>query len=133
MTDWGKSRTKQSFKDQCDINIIMARYNKTGDLTHISQAIPQYGDFSNVPDLHGAMNQVRDAQAEFLLFPAKIRDRFGNDPDQLIQFMSNPDNLKEAVELGLVQVQPGEKEASLSPPAPVTDPVTTDSKVQGGE
>lgn len=41
-------RTKQSFKNQCDIDDIVARFQKTGVLPQINPITPQYGD---APDL----------------------------------------------------------------------------------
>ena len=39
----GETRTKQSFKKECDINVIMAKYQKTGAITHFSNHQQQYG------------------------------------------------------------------------------------------
>ena len=39
----GESRTKQSFQKECDINAIMAKYQKTGAITHFNKHQQQYG------------------------------------------------------------------------------------------
>lgn len=95
--------TKQSFRDECDINVLMDQYQRTKTFTHISAALPQYGDFSNVLDYQAAVNQVKDAQAAFAELPSHIRDRFANQPAELLRFMDNPENLEEGRQLGLYE------------------------------
>lgn len=93
--------TQQHPKDECDINNILRQFNITGQLPQ-NPLTPRYGDFSNVVDYHTALNAVIAAENEFDGLPAQIRARFENDPAQLIEFLENPDNLNEAIELGLV-------------------------------
>jgi len=38
------SLTRQSFKDECDVNQIVKRYTETGMINHIPRTKPQYGD-----------------------------------------------------------------------------------------
>jgi len=38
------SLTRQSFKDECDVNQIVKRYTETGMINHIPRTPPQYGD-----------------------------------------------------------------------------------------
>jgi len=38
------SLTKQSFRDECDVNVIVKRYTETGMINHIPRTTPQYGD-----------------------------------------------------------------------------------------
>jgi len=38
------SLTRQSFKDECDVNLIVKRYTETGMINHIPRSTPQYGD-----------------------------------------------------------------------------------------
>lgn len=97
-----ESRTKQSFKKQCDINVIMKKYEKTGLITHTKQH-GHYGDFTNVTDYHAALNAVHEANEGFMTLPASLRKRFGNDPAKLIEFLNDSKNLDEAIELGLVE------------------------------
>lgn len=98
----GHSRTHTEFKEECDINRIMEHYRQTGDLTHISQVLPKYGDFSNVLDFQGALAQVERAESLFLELPALIRKRFENNPAYLIDFMADGSNEAEALSLGLL-------------------------------
>jgi phage internal scaffolding protein len=69
---------------------------------------PRYGDFTGIGDYHTALNQVIAAEDEFMSLPATLRARFENDPAQLIEFLDNPQNKDEAVQLGLVNIKPAE-------------------------
>jgi len=95
------SRTQQHFKDETDINNILRQFNITGQLP--TKAItPQYGDFTGIGDYHGALNAVIAAENEFMTLPATLRARFDNDPQELIEFLNNPENKEEALKLGLL-------------------------------
>lgn len=95
--------TQQQFADECDINNIMKRYQATGVITHLNGRQPEYGDFSNPVDFQTGLNTVRDAQELFASMPAVIRDRFGNDPMKLLEFIADEKNRDEAVSLGIVK------------------------------
>ncbi len=95
-----KGRTKQSFKDECDINLIMAKYQKTGALAHFNKFSASYG-FATSEDFASAMRTVTIAQDMFDGLPSSIRNRFANDPSQFLEFVQEADNRAEAIELGL--------------------------------
>ena len=95
------SLAQQHFKDECDINTILERFNITG-LVPQSPLSPRYGDFSGIGDYHTALNRVIAAQDEFESLPAQIRARFENDPAKLIEFLGDETNRPEAEDLGLV-------------------------------
>ena len=102
------SRAKQSFKAECDINNIMAKYQKTGAVSHFAKNSPRYGDATGA-DFHTAMNLVTETQQLFLELPSSIRNRFGNDPSAFLDFVQNPDNRAEMVEMGLRERSAPEK------------------------
>jgi len=114
------TRTQQHFKDETDINNILRQFNITGQLPTKPMS-PRYGDFTGIGDYHAALNQVIAAEGEFMTLPAQLRARFDNDPQELIEFLNNPENKDEAVKLGLVK----NSEAS----APLESP----SEKAGGE
>jgi phage internal scaffolding protein len=112
------SLTKQAFKDECDINRIMRRWLKDGVVTHLSSAAAVYRDVSSDIDYQVVMNQVIDLQDSFMNLPSNIRKRFSNDPLNLLDFIQDPDNAKEAVELGLVSApEVADLAVKESPPA----------------
>lgn len=92
---------KQSFQEECDINVIVRRFGLTGQLPTGVRA-PTYGDFSDVVDFHTAMNAVAQAGEAFDRMPAEIRARFHNSPQEFVEFCSQESNREEASKLGLV-------------------------------
>lgn len=96
------SLAQQHFKEECDINTILERFNITGMLPQVPLS-PRYGDFTGIGDYHTALNRVIAAQDEFEALPAQIRARFDNDPANLIEFLNDEANRPEAEELGLVE------------------------------
>lgn len=82
------SVTKQEFRDECDLNIIVARAMKGVPPVFINQAEPMYGDFSEMPTIAQAHEIVLAAQESFMTLPAALRRELGNDPaniDELTQ------------------------------------------------
>jgi len=104
------SLTRQEFAAECDINNLMAQYEKTGFLTNVNPMEPRYLDVSNVPDLMQAHDILQTATAGFMSLPATVRRDFDNDPLKFIAFAENPDNVEKM------------REWKLAPPAPVPPP-----------
>lgn len=105
----GDSMTRQEFLEECDINAIMARYERTGTVPYHGQ-MPQYLDLTMYPgDLMGAMNQMIVAEEAFMSLPALVRKEFDNDAMRFVEFASNGDNVDKLREWG------------LAPPAPVEE------------
>lgn len=90
----------QSFREECDINRIMAKYQVTGTVTWLSKHAGQYADVTGV-DFSSAMETVVRAQEMFDDLPSSVRDRFANDPSRFFDFMQDDGNLEEMVKLGL--------------------------------
>ena len=88
------SRTKKSFKNECDVNHIMSRYTRTGQLPNMIRAEPKYGNFANVKDFQESMNVVLHANEQFEALPAEVRKRFGHDPSRMLEFVADPNNKK---------------------------------------
>lgn len=118
------SATLQSFRDDADINCIIARYENTGVLVDPSVPVsrtPDYGDFSDMPDYQTAQNVIIAAKNAFDSLSSKIRERFNNDPAAYFDFVQNlkkgSDEYVEAVNLGIVN-EPVERPDEV-PPRPV--------------
>lgn len=119
----GQSMTKQSFQAECDINTIMQKYTKTGLIEHVREHGGQYGDFVTAPEYHEAMTAVVEANAAFQSVPAEMRNRFQNDPAQFLDFVQNPDNIDELVEMGLAEPPAiTERREEVEPPTPPETP-----------
>ncbi len=112
------SRTKQSFRDECDINHILRQFNVTGQLP-TGSVQPQYGDFSGITDYQSALNAVMAAQDSFLQLPAKVRAKFDNDPALFVEFASDEANRDEMKALGLLHEETAQAVVT-SPSEPVS-------------
>jgi len=99
------SLTQQQFKEESDINTIVDRFMKSGVMPDPAR-MPQYVDFEGVFDFQSAMNAVRAADENFMRMDAKVRSRFNNSPQEFLEFFANPDNVQEAIRLGLAIPQP---------------------------
>lgn len=117
-------RTQQHFKEECNVNHIMAKYGASRLLEHYGQFKGNYGDFTNVQDYQTSMNQIIAANDMFMSLPSKIRNRFSNDPAQFLAFVSNEANRDEMKSLGLLKdkVQAQVSEPQLNPKIDKTDP-----------
>ena len=113
------TRAQQHHKDECDINIILERFGKTGQVP-VNAISGTYGDFSGVHDYHTAMNALIASESEFAALPAQMRTRFDNDPSKLIEFLDNPQNKAEAEKLGLINTTSSIEPVAVS--KPVTEP-----------
>ncbi len=125
-----KGRTKQSFRDECDINLIMAKYQKTGAIAHVNRHGADYG-FATSLDFTEAMRTVTIAQDMFLGLPSSIRSRFGNDPAAFLDFVQDADNEDELIKLGLFSAEDKADKVSEEPPpaAPSPPPAEPDPVV----
>jgi len=97
------SRTKQSYAGDADINNIVARFLKTGVLPdNIRSGGWVSQDFTKAPeDYQTAMHVLIAAKDQFMSLPAKLRDKFKNDPGQLESWLADPDNLEDSYKFGL--------------------------------
>lgn len=96
------SLTDRSQGEATDINNIMRRFQKDGYLP-LSNRQGVYADMSEVPtSLTDAYAVIKTAEDNFAKLPSNIREKFRNNPQEMISFLQNPKNLAEAEKLGLV-------------------------------
>ena len=77
--DYSDGRTKQAFKDSCDINKILKKAQKTGSLAFAEKyGKQQFGEFENY-DLLEALQKVERAEEIFMELPSEVRKDFQND------------------------------------------------------
>lgn len=108
-----KTLAQQQFRDECDINVLFGRYLETGVIPQVENGL-SYGNFEGIFDFQTAMNAVRTAQGVFEQLPARIKNRFDNDPQKMLEFLADDTNREEAEFLGLVNKEktdaPGPRE-----------------------
>lgn len=109
-----EDKAVQSGKDDADINVILRRFNVTGQIT-VPNMEPFYGDFTDAEDYVSAMDRVLAAQDAFMKLSAETRHKFHNDPAELMEYLHSEfddKKLAEAREMGLIDPQ-------APPPAPM--------------
>jgi phage internal scaffolding protein len=116
----GLSRTKQSFKNECDVNNILKNYNKTGVMPD-NYNPGEYRDLDGT-DYQEYMQTVASANSMFEELPSALRKRFKNDPAQLLSFVHDDKNVAEAHNLGLLRDDYINSDVVLSPPQ-TTEPI----------
>lgn len=117
VVDPGKSLTKQEFTKECDINVIIKGFEKTGVLP-VANLEGVFADVSQIGGYAEGLRLVTEARDAFMQLDPEIRERFKNDPQQLLAFIEDANNYDEAVKLGLIE----KKEAPPPDPAEVKPP-----------
>ncbi len=102
LTDFGPGETQQQFRDECNINNILKKFQKTGAMEHANKHSANYG-FASGLDFRESMEIVTKAQEMFNDLPSSIRSKFGNSPEAFLDFATNPENAAEMVKLGLAE------------------------------
>lgn len=122
----GKSMTKQSFKDEVNINKIIKKYNKTQILQMAENFEGQYGEFDS-KDFADAMNVVAKANTLFEQVPSEIRAKFRNDPGAFIDYATDEKNRDQLVSWGLAVHIPTK---SAEPPRKVENAVAKEETAE---
>jgi hypothetical protein len=99
--DTGPGLTEQSHKDQCDINLILADYTKTGFIAHAKQNQGTYDDVSAV-DFQTAMVTVANVKSLFEGLPSQVRKEFQHDPTYFLKYVQDPANAKMLEQRGIL-------------------------------
>ena len=108
------SMTHQDARNDCDINKIMKRFERSGMIDHVNSREGSYGDFSEVPDYQSALDAVMDAQEAFLGLDARLREEFRNDPGEFLTWFDGASD-DEKREKGLL---PQEVDTQVEEPEP---------------
>ncbi|AXH73102.1 MAG: internal scaffolding protein [Microviridae sp.] len=108
--------TKQSFKDECDINTLMRRYQSTGEIPQMDTRTPQFLDATGY-DYQQHMTFIAEANSLFQDLPSAIRNQFANDPAKFLDFTADDRNRVKMAEMGLLSTEA--TKAILYPPDPI--------------
>lgn len=99
-----ESRTRQEFAKDCDINRIVDRFTRTGELPFVGRKnLGMYADVSEVPNYESALAFIIHAKESFEKLDINVKERFHNSPQELIDFLKDKNNEKEARKLGLLE------------------------------
>jgi len=119
----GPSLTRQEFKDECDLQKILARFSASPEGLEALQKArgfveSRFEDVSGFVDFRTALEQVKRADEAFMQLPAAVRTRFDNDPALFLDFVDDPKNVDELVQMGLA-TRPVKVENSTDSTPPV--------------
>lgn len=127
----GPSLTRQEFAEECDINVLMARYDSAigGGPNNLPPADAiHYVDWTTAPStLLEYMDLMRESERAFMMLPAVVRKEFENDPVQFCDFASDPENLPQMATWGLAKAPEPKSEAP--PPAALKSPESPSAAV----
>lgn len=99
------------FQDTLITNILQSH-----GVANMNTNTPIFGDFTNCPtDYADAHARLEQASQLFMELPSNVREKFNNNAVSLLNWLSDPNNRKDAEALGLVK--------TVSP-APTQEPPT---------
>lgn len=117
--------TEQQHVKEVDINRIVKKYGMDM-IQKTNLLMSQDFQFDDVAgnDFQEAMFKVTQAQQHFDSLPAEIRKKFDNSPAQFLDFVQNPSNADQLVDMGLAVRQPEPVPIQVE----VTNPTPTSSE-----
>lgn len=121
-----RSLTKQSFKDQADVNLVVRRYATEGTLPYVNPRPGVFGDVSGAVQLQEAIELVRDANDSFQGLPSSVRTLADNSAVNFLQMLSTPDGVSDLQEVGFLPTPPAPTPVVETPPTPAAPPASTD-------
>lgn len=124
----GKSLTEQHHEKACNINSIMAKYTKTGLITHINRRTPTFGDVTGA-DFQAAQNLVAAQKTIFHELPAQIRAEFNNDPAEYLALVETDQGVETLKAMLNPEPEPGPETPPEAPTQPPEAPVTEEPPV----
>lgn len=83
-----KSRTKQSFTDECNVNNIMSKYEQTGLVTHVHNQQPRFG-IESKSNFHEVLNAKAAIATAFEELDPEDQDLYGS-PEGLFAALQEP-------------------------------------------
>lgn len=120
LTGGGDSMTRESFADELNINTIVDRYARGGQIP-LTTADAMYGDVSEVGDYKSALDFVFAAKGQMADLPERARDQLAADPMEYYNLLDAAKNRSDLVDLGLLEKLP-EPEPDPAPAVPAPDP-----------
>lgn len=110
-----EDKTQQHFRDECNINQIIAKYNKTGIIQHVSRNRQRFGEFMDLADHAINLDKVAKAQQSFDQLPSAIRNEFGNSITGFFEFIKKPQNKQQCIDWGIFDAPKENPKAAVQP------------------
>lgn len=131
-------RTVQSFKDETNINRLLARAQRSGTLSHIEKFGGIYGEMADF-DMLEAQLRLRRGQEAFDRLPSEVRREFNNSPAEFYQYVNDPANIGDLAKKLPALAKPGRQRVDVAgrtnpvaPEEPVAPPTPNTTPPDGG-
>lgn len=111
----GRGRTQYQYKDECDVNKIIQRYNQTGEFYHMRKTEPVYRDMTAI-DFEFMNNEIAKMEETFMQLPVEIRARFHYSTQEMLAFLDDDKNRDEAEKIGLIERKKPPETPAVKPP-----------------
>lgn len=124
------SQADQSQRDENNISLLVKKYKPDELAMYLAaknQQRPEINDhdFSQEPDLQGAMNIALRIRQEFESLPEMIQNLFKGKPSEFLKFAENPKNLPQLVEWGLAEKVEAIQNDIKKPASEPSEPIPT--------
>jgi len=118
------TKTQKHYKNDVNMTNIIKKYQQS----HIAPPLSKPGkylDFREFPRTFSQALEALDAvQDTFDALPSEVRSKFRNNPQELLDFVSDPQNKEEGIKLGLIP-------KPIPPPRDLAKDIATEiSKIQ---
>lgn len=121
--EYTDGRTKQSFKEETNINRLLQRAQRSGTLSHLQKYGGMYGEMADF-DMLEAQLRLRRGQEAFDRLPSEIRKEFHQSPTEFFKYVNDPANAERLPELLPDLAKPGRQFKNLK-----ADPTAKDEPV----
>lgn len=108
------TRTKAEFAQHTSARTLLERYTRGGTIRRMGPG--QFLNLAELPDYQRALEVVNEVRSEFEQLPARIRDRFDQDPRAFAAWIQDPElTAEEAREVLELEAPPSTPEAPTEP------------------
>jgi phage internal scaffolding protein len=124
------SKARQSAYQGTEIDAILKKYATAGPEAfgvYLSQLPARPYGVQPSTDYQNMLNEVIKVENYFMALPSRLRERFGHNAQNMIDFIADPRNLEECRKLGLVAkpdpIAASGAAASAPPATPAATPI----------
>ncbi len=118
----GESKTQQHFRDECDVNNIVAAFAQTHVDPHAERAQNQRFGFASSQTFSEAMQNIAQIRSAFADLPSSERSSFANDPARWIDSLTTVDEPDETiVDVEAPEEPVGDDKTAPDDPKPESD------------
>lgn len=109
----GQGRTHPEHAAAADINHIVNRWRRTGEIEHVAHGEPFFLTGEEPASLQEALDTVALAEERFLELPSSVRNLCDNDPVVFLEMFQDQEGRQALEDAGLVTGLPKPKETAI--------------------